>query len=821
MSGTWVHGPAVGARGSVATAGACLAGLLLAGAAPTLAGPSENVIFHARLDEHPGYNDIWGYTAPGGDEYALLGTVIGLAVIDVTDPDNPFETGFFPGNTSTWRDIKTYDHYAYVVNESGGGLQIVNLADPAHPSLVGFYTGNGFATAHNLFIDTATARAYLLGFQSGTGGFILLDLTDPEAPVEITRWTGTYFHDAMVQDGVLYGAAINAGKLIVLDVSDPFAITELGTAEGYPNAYTHNAWVTPDNVYVMTTDETAASSCRMWDLSTLPSLVQTDEYRPAPNVIPHNTHIEGGLAFISYYTLGVKILDVSDPHQLVEVGSYDTWPDNDSSNYDGCWGVFPFFGTHPNLIVASDIANGLYVLEYKGLLGALAGTVTETGAPGTPVADVDVEILQSGLTARGDGAGQYTIQDLAGPVDARFRAFGYETNTVPATIVTGVTTPLDVTLDPLPRGSVAGTVVANGSGTPIAGATVEVVGTPLAGTTDGTGSYGFDAFPTGTYTIRTFAFGYTPMKAEVAVADGSALTADFALNAAAYANDFESGTSGWSVVTIASRGDWELADPQGTYSGGTPVQPEDDATPAPGTVCWVTDSRAGASASTWDVDDGTTILTSPIIPTWEMSDPHVRYSRWYSTGVGNPDIDAFVVELSTNGGGSWPIKLEDTEVTTNAWIEVDISLNAFAVPSSLTRFRFTAQDTGVGGVVEAALDRFMVYDGVEQAAGTHVTLPTPALRDLYVSPGWPNPCTSDQEFRLEFALPGAGPVAVGVYDVRGRRVASLVEGRLEAGPHAVRWDGRDRRGGPVPAGVYFVRVQADGDLRTRKLVRLR
>lgn len=785
---------------------------------PAAAGPTDNVILRARLDEHSGYSDVWGYTAPDGREYALLGTHTGLAVINVSDAAAPYETGFLAGSVSEWRDIKTLGSYAYAVNETNDGMVILDLSDPEHPAAAGAYTGGGLVRAHNLFIDVKTSRAYVFGY-NGTGGFLVLDLSVPTAPVELARWDVSYVHDGMVFANRLYACCINDPRLRVLDVTNPAAITELGTAEGYPNAYTHNAWVTSDGAYVMTTDETAASSCRMWDLSTLPNLVETDVYKPAPAVIPHNVHIEGSLAFLSYYTLGVKILDVSDPHALAEVGSYDTWP-GDGSGFQGCWGVFPYFLTNPDLIVASDIENGLYVLEYKGPLGTLAGAVTEAGS-GDPVRGALVELPADALSTAADSTGAYLLQGLPGAADVVVSAYGYESRTIPVTLVAGVTTPLDVTLTPVPRGSLAGVVTAAGSGAPIASALVALSGTPLADTTDVSGAYLLPSVPEGAYVVTAFAFGSNPERADVTVAEGNETTADFWLGPAVYFADFETNTPGWSVSTTADRGAWERADPQGTYSGGVPVQPEFDHTPSPGTTCYVTDATAGTGPGNWDVDNGATVLQSTIISTFGMANPHVRYYRWYSSGVGNPNTDPFLVEMSTNAGVTWPIVLEDTAASTNAWIEVDFALNDFVPPPSSLRFRFTAQDTGNGGIIEAALDDFMVYEGFEPADGTHVPLPEPPAHGFELGTAWPNPCSTGSEAHLELLLWEEDRVSATVFDVAGRRVATLLDRRLDPGLHTIAWSGRRDAGGRAAAGIYFLRVRGAGDTRTRKILLMR
>jgi hypothetical protein len=73
---------------------------------------------------------------------------------------------------------------------------------------------------------------------------------------------------------------------------------------------------------------------------------------------------------------------------------------------------------------------------------------------------------------------------------------------------------------------------------------------------------------------------------------------------------------------------------------------------------------------------------------------------------------------------------------------------------------------------------------------------------------------------LDFSLAQAGDARLEVLDLRGARVATLVSGRLAAGAHSVRWDGRDDAGRLAPPGAYFVRLQAGGVTSSRRIVRL-
>jgi aminopeptidase N len=73
---------------------------------------------------------------------------------------------------------------------------------------------------------------------------------------------------------------------------------------------------------------------------------------------------------------------------------------------------------------------------------------------------------------------------------------------------------------------------------------------------------------------------------------------------------------------------------------------------------------------------------------------------------------------------------------------------------------------------------------------------------------------------IAFSLPRAADVRMAVYDVRGREVARLVDGKLDQGPHTVNWSGRDALGRKVASGVYWYLLQADDQILGRKMVLL-
>jgi flagellar hook assembly protein FlgD len=74
---------------------------------------------------------------------------------------------------------------------------------------------------------------------------------------------------------------------------------------------------------------------------------------------------------------------------------------------------------------------------------------------------------------------------------------------------------------------------------------------------------------------------------------------------------------------------------------------------------------------------------------------------------------------------------------------------------------------------------------------------------------------------IDYELPRAGAVTLGVYDAAGRRVVRLVGERQGPGRFRTEWDGRTQAGAAVPSGVYFYRLGLDGEAHTRKILLLR
>jgi hypothetical protein len=144
---------------------------------------------------------------------------------------------------------------------------------------------------------------------------------------------------------------------------------------------------------------------------------------------------------------------------------------------------------------------------------------------------------------------------------------------------------------------------------------------------------------------------------------------------------------------------------------GTMAQPEDDHTPAPGTICWVTDGNAGSSALANDVDSGKTTVVSPMFDA-SQGVTTVGYWRWYCNAVGPaPNADTFIVGISNDGGTSWvnaEVILPAGPETAGGWHYHEFVVADVLAPTATMKLRFVASDLGADSLIEAALDDFRV-----------------------------------------------------------------------------------------------------------------
>jgi hypothetical protein len=106
------------------------------------------------------------------------------------------------------------------------------------------------------------------------------------------------------------------------------------------------------------------------------------------------------------------------------------------------------------------------------------------------------------------------------------------------------------------------------------------------------------------------------------------------------------------------------------------------------------------------------------------------------------------------------------------------------------------------------------------AQGIHASGIVPAQTFLGKAVG--NPSRGSVLFDLGVAVGQDGKVVVEVFDVRGRRVARLVDAALQPGSYRLVWSGTDGTGSRTASGVYFVRMRSSsGFVATRKVILIR
>ncbi len=671
---------------------------------------SNDMELLVQRDQYTTYSAICGYHDATG-KFALLGVTTGLSVVEVTDPANPVEWGFIPGPSSSWRECKTYGTHAYVTTEgtgAGEGMQIVDLSNPRAPFLANTYTAT-FTTAHTLYINMDTGFLYANGTNNNMR---ILDLTpNPVNPVDVGSFSVRYVHDSYEADDRLYLSEINNGLQEIWNDANKSNIT-LIASWATPGDATHNNTVNPDHSICVTSDESTGGHGVAWDITNTSDVRLLSEYRvPPSNTIIHNVHFDDQdpeLLWSAYYTEGIRVADLHRRTAPVELGWYDTWP-GASGGTSGNWEIWPF--DPDGWAYGSDISTGLYVVRYVPSGGTLSGGVRDAGTS-APVPGVEVVVLETGQSTTSGSDGVYAMEVPAGAYSVRAKAPGYHAKILPATMTAGQRTDLDIPLDPLPTGGLTGFVRRSDTNQGIAGATVKVAGTATSTATASDGFYILPAVAEGTQRLDAERFGFSRTRSLVTVVAGATTSVDLLLDPALLVDDAET-NQGWSLFTSgdtpSTSGRWVREDPNGTGGGGG-VQPEDDHTPAPGVVAFVTGNCApGSTIEACDVDSGVTTLTSPALDAATAQAATVEYWRWFSDNAGIVSGGTLTVQVSNDNGSSWT-NLETVPSTETPWTERRFDLGSIVPLSGQMKVRFRADGGGFPNisVTEAAMDDFQV-----------------------------------------------------------------------------------------------------------------
>ena len=361
----------------------------------------------ASLGADPGtiLNDIWGWTDPvTGRDWALVGRSDATAFVDVSDPANPRYAGELPltegATENLWRDIKVYADHAFIVADGAGthGVQIFDLTqlrDAAGPPVTFAETAryDGIASAHNIVINEETGMAYAVGSSMGGqtcgGGLHMIDVRTPAEPVFLGCFSDAttgrqrtgYSHDAqcVIYRGpdedyqgreICFGA--NETALSIADVTDRDNPVAIARGE-YPNVgYAHQGWLTEDHSYFFMGDEADESQggvdrtrTLIWDVADLDDPLLLKEHFAETGTIDHNQYIRGNRLYQANLMSGLRVLDISDVENPIEIGFFDTVPDDTGlPAFGGAWSNYPFFES--GIVVVSSWSEGLFVLRPRG-----------------------------------------------------------------------------------------------------------------------------------------------------------------------------------------------------------------------------------------------------------------------------------------------------------------------------------------------------------------------------------------------------------------------------------------------------------------------
>ncbi len=407
--------------------------------------PCENMDLYAQLSPQDlggvRVNDIWGWTDPLTNiEYALVGLTDGVSFVNLSDPNNPVVVGVLPesrlsnsklnissvtfdvctigiGDTekaknleqgSTWRDVKVYENYAFVVkdynfsNAEPHGMQVFDLTklrnyedEPITFSEDALYTQIG--NAHNIVINEQTGFAYAVGVRSAeicpTAGLHMIDIRDPLNPTYAGCYEDTtpprrfsnsaYIHDAqcLIYNGpdadykgreLCFNSAEQS--IVIADVTNKSQPTTVGFNGESEMQYSHQGWLTEDHSYFLMNDELdeaglgRETKTYVWDVQDLENPQFVGHYTHNTVSIDHNLYIKDNIVYQSNYNAGLRVLRVDNLSnaQLTPIAFFDTKPGVETSDtrgegFSGTWSNYPYFNS--GIIIVSDIEDGLFILR--------------------------------------------------------------------------------------------------------------------------------------------------------------------------------------------------------------------------------------------------------------------------------------------------------------------------------------------------------------------------------------------------------------------------------------------------------------------------
>ena len=282
-------------------------------------------------------------------------------------------------------DVKAHGGFLYAATASTG-LIVFDVSTPTTPELIGQYyvleeegSAENFVDIHNIFLSPDGRYVYAINTSSVDeterrllSDLRIIDVSDPRSPKEAGRFTKEgpgkheYVHDVnVIERGGRLIAFLNylRAGLWVLDVTDPTSIAVKGSIK-WDGVFSHSGWpfALGDRLYYAHTDEGYDKNMTVLDVTDLTNPLVVSRFRTRPGLSIHNVEVVGGIAYISYYVDGLRVVDLRVPEVPREIGHYDTVPAEDELDIlHGAWGVRVYDG----VVYISDTKTGTYAFNVK------------------------------------------------------------------------------------------------------------------------------------------------------------------------------------------------------------------------------------------------------------------------------------------------------------------------------------------------------------------------------------------------------------------------------------------------------------------------
>jgi len=373
----------------------------------------------------------WHHVDNSGDEWALVGTNKGLSIVDLQDPTQPVERFTVPGLTNNWREVRTWEGFAYVGSEAlTSGITIVNLNFLPDSIQWKVWRGDGFFDSLVLKSHTVQVEdgyLYMFGGSSISNGAVIASLSDPWNPKILSKYAANYVHDGFIRGDTLWTSEFYQAQIGIVDISDksnPVLLTTLPT----PGGANHNTGLSNDGKTLFSTHESTGAPLLSFDVSKLDDIRMLDTYLPSkkPSGEVHNVRVvEGDFLVCPSYRGQLTIVDGSKPDNLIEIA----W---DSLGTSLIWDADPYLPS--GILFATAKNEGLFIYQPTYTHAAwMEGLVTDA-TTGFPLAGAKVFVLNSPNADTTGGNGMYKTGAAAtGTYTLLAERVGYQTQ-----VVTGV-----------------------------------------------------------------------------------------------------------------------------------------------------------------------------------------------------------------------------------------------------------------------------------------------------------------------------------------------------------------------------------------------